>query len=77
MDEFNNFKCNNTKLLYQDVKTFLSTNGVNKDTPPSIMAVWVNKCICKFYKRNKPREKVFYLAIKYLDSIDYPRNRNV
>jgi hypothetical protein len=67
-----------TERLYQQVADYLAFNyqrkpRITKDTPFPIVAVWINKCVKRFYWKKKPPEKVLFLCFRFLDSIDYPK----
>jgi len=62
---------NNTQVLYKAIKEYMGKYDIQENTPKPIVAVYVNKCIKHFHNKNKPKVKVLYLCIQYLESIDY------
>ncbi len=76
MEAFDDFeKYHQTKKFYEEIKTYYRDIGVDATTPFPIVAVYINYCIRKFNTRHygyKPKQKVIYLSMKYLDEIEYP-----
>lgn len=66
-------KYDNTQKLYKEVKAWMEKKNVNPEMPMPIVTVYINKCIKHFKNKKKPRVKVLYLCLKYLDEIQYPR----
>lgn len=69
-DEYDGLaKYNNTRKLYNTISKYLDKNNIGADTRRPIVVVYINYCVYRF--RKKPREKVIYLCMKYLQNIGY------
>jgi hypothetical protein len=60
-----------TTKLYANMKKYLDTKNITKDTPFPIVAVKINLCLRRYKAKEKPSVKVLHLIFYYLDSIGY------
>ena len=60
-----------TTKLYANMKKYLDTKNITKDTPFPIVAVRINICIRRYTAKEKPPIKILHLCFHYLDSIGY------
>ena len=74
-DDFTQY--HQTYKLYNAIKEYYSSPvsigderpKITNETPFTIVAVYVNLCVKKFYR--KPKYKVIQLSLRYLDEIGY------
>jgi hypothetical protein len=71
MDDIDFEKYKQTRKLYATIKEYYK-GKITPDTPFSVVTLHINKCV-KRYSR-KPRYKILYLTMRYLDEIGYPKS---
>lgn len=69
-------KYHQTNKFYTEIRNYYIDMCVDVDTPFPVIASHINYCIRKFNTKRhgyKPRHKVIFLSLMYLDEINYPK----